>query len=341
MRRSLLKKLRAKLSDSLVYSESAIQVVGQIGRFDQDIILCDMIEILIEQLGASRSPLRSLAYTEVSLQNLTEFGLTCQLLDLARHHNKTPYSLFSPFLERISVVLAANIVQRPDIFAEATSFIGQNRQSFVQTTLQYTLPALVLARDHQALGLIASIMDRRLGEMLVDNMARILTKIFLDPTQTNRSLAFLVKTVQERGVISVSASSLITSCIVPFVVALIIELGDEDPAISNNATTALINAQNIQSRDVMGGDLGVFLKPHMLGVMTHLNEILHDMRGKKTAAFKQKLIRSLGVLIKLVGDSMASYSPQVSKTSMTATDANRSWRVCKVRWEYRSYAKRR
>lgn len=238
-----------------------------------------------------------------------------QLLDIAKSHGKTPYALIYPFLDRISVTIVRNIRRRPDVVSEAMHFLGQHRSSFVQTTMSYTLPALVLATDKQALEAIAPIVGRNLREVLLDRMTEILTKVYLDPRRTLEAMNFLVGLMREgmdqNASQAITSSTLIASCHMTFAVTLIIELGDEDPQVVQTASRALRKAQAAKESG-KGNDLGAFLKPVMLGILTQLNDTLHDMRGKKTVAFKCKLIRSLGALIELVGDSMSAYSPQVS-----------------------------
>ena len=194
-------------------------------------------------------------------------------------------------------------------------FIGYTRQNFFETTLRYTVPALVLSRNRKALEVVAAIVKKGLGVILLDNTAHILSKVFLHPQSTGAGLAFLINLLRHltRGQpnMDLSTSSLMTTCIVPFVVSLVVELGDEDITLSSNATAALMKAQKQQTSQTMGPDLGSFLKPHMLGVISQLSEMLHDIQGKKTVAYKRKIIRSLGALIGLVGDSMSSFSPQV------------------------------
>ena len=238
-----------------------------------------------------------------------------QLVDLAKHYRKSPYFLIYPYMDQVSVAVVRNVRRRPDVVAEATNLLGQTRQNFVQTTLSHTLPALVLETDIEALETIAGIVGRRLVEILLDHMAEILVKVFLTADLTDKCLAFLVKLFKanmEPGADRhVSGASLITSCHLNFAVALIVELSDATN--KGPAERALKKAQEITSPGA-SSDIGAFLKPIMLGIMTHLNETLHDIRGKKTVEFKCKLIASLGSLISLVGDSMASYSPQVMAT---------------------------
>ncbi|WVR00045.1 hypothetical protein IAU59_007187 [Kwoniella sp. CBS 9459] len=186
-------------------------------------------------------------------------------------------------------------------------------ENFLETTLHHTLPALVLAQNYQALGLIASVVKQRLGVLIMDHIAPILARVFLDVSRTDMSLNFLVTKIQSMTNPSakaqpvISAASLMTACIVDLLVMLIVELGDDDRAKREAARSALEKAQHRQGNRE---DLGAYLKPHMLGVISQLNDMLHDILGKKTVDSKRKIIRSLGRLIRLVGDSMASFSPQ-------------------------------
>ena len=59
-------------------------------------------------------------------------------------------------------------------------------------------------------------------------------------------------------------------------------------------------------------DLGTFLKPWMLGVISNLNDMLQDVQGKKTIAEKRIILRSLGALIVHIGPAISNVAPQVS-----------------------------
>ena len=60
---------RLKLADLLAVGlptrETAILLLGDFGRHSSDNELCSILELLLQQLGSSSAPLRSLAYTEV------------------------------------------------------------------------------------------------------------------------------------------------------------------------------------------------------------------------------------------------------------------------------------
>lgn len=64
-RRTSRSKIVNLLKDSLPARETAIMVLSNMGRNSKEDDLCDVLEVLLQQLGSSSAPLRSLAYTEV------------------------------------------------------------------------------------------------------------------------------------------------------------------------------------------------------------------------------------------------------------------------------------
>jgi serine/threonine-protein kinase ATR len=223
-------------------------------------------------------------------------------------------------MERIAALLAKNIVRHPDIVVETMSLIGYTRKAFFTITLPYTIPALVMIQDRQALESISSIVSSPLGYLLFDHAGLILSKLFLCD-RVEGSFDFLIKMLRELTSTEVNQDSVLTSCAVPFIVSMVVELGDEDRKVVDTAVKALHRAQKEFVKKDKDKDkdteLGSFLKPHMLGIISQLNERLHDLQGKKSVEEKNKIIRSISQLIGRVGNSMASFSPQVGRVYQT------------------------
>jgi serine/threonine-protein kinase ATR len=216
-------------------------------------------------------------------------------------------------MERIAALLAKNIVKHPDIVVETMSLIGYTRKAFFTITLPFTIPALVMISDRQALESISSIVGSPLGYLLFDHAGLILSKLFLCD-RVEGSFDFLINLLRELTGSEVTKDSVLTSCAVPFIVSMVVELGDEDKKVTETAVKALQRAHREFNKDKgQDADLGSFLKPHMLGIISQLNERLHDLQGKKSVEEKRKIIRSINQLIGRVGNTMASFSPQVSQ----------------------------
>ena len=59
-------------------------------------------------------------------------------------------------------------------------------------------------------------------------------------------------------------------------------------------------------------DLGNFLKPWMLGIISDMNDMLQDVQGKKSVSEKCQILRGLAALINNIGPTISNVAPQVS-----------------------------
>lgn len=303
--RQFLEKLSPIFQEPPSLQETAILLLGDMGRIANEKDIGEILEILLERLGSKSTQLRSVAYT--------------QLTDIATYRGKQPYNLLSPYLDRISVQLAECLVPRPDVVAETMQFIGYTRQAFftLEAARKNVVPTLVLRHNREALETLSGILGQRLGLLLIEEAANILAKLFLHPQCTTAALEFVVTLLNEqlsnsRNTSSTTVDKYVRLSIVPLLVTIAIELGDENESTKHVASRALTNVQ--RSVGTESGDLGSFLKPHMLGILASMTEQL--MTPRTTADHKRKIIRSIGQLIELVGHSMASFSPQVGDPFM-------------------------
>lgn len=299
---SILLKLPALFNSSLPIQETATLLVGDIGRNATDAALVEVLEILLKQFGSSSAPLRSSAYT--------------QIVDIAAHRQKQPYNLLSPYLDRIGLLLAECLVPSPEVVAETMYFIGYTRQAFftLDAVRKTVIPQLVIRQNRAALEIMATIVGQLLGHILIDEGPAILAKIFLTPRSTTPALNFVNSLLNEainNRTASGKLDQYIRASIVPLVVTVVIELGDEEPAAQEVATQALHAVQRAEHDSGESVDLGAFLKPHMLGILATMTEQL--MAPKTALDNRRKIIRSIGKLISLVGYSMSSFSPQVGE----------------------------
>jgi serine/threonine-protein kinase ATR len=281
----------------LPVQETAVRLLGDLGRAADDKELAEIVEILIKQFGSKNSHLREIVYI--------------QLGDIATYRNKTPYNLLLPYLDRISVLLAESLVTSGTINGHTIDFIGYKSEAFykLEAPRKNVVPTLVLRQNRPALDSIAGILQQRLPMMLIEEAPNILAKVFLAPQHTDRCLHFVMSILGERVADNksrVTVETYVRTQIVALVVNIMVELGGQSIDGQEFATQALHNVQRYVE-DV--GDLGSFLKPHMLGI---LHKVSEDLMMPKTTAHKVNIIRSIGKLIQLVGDSMASFSAQVS-----------------------------
>lgn len=299
IQREIIGRFPTLLKGPLRVQETALNLLGDLGRGSPDRELGDILEILIRQLGSTSTIIRSIAYT--------------QLVGIASFRRKQPYNLISPYMERISVLLAECIVPQPMVVAEMMQFIGYNRATFfaLDAARKAVIPTLILLQNRPALEALESILNQRLGVLIVEEGADVLAKIFLTPERTQSSLSFVTTLLGEatnnKSPPQAILSKYIQASIVPLLVKIVVELGDKDKARRDVADRALNALQAAEKKQC--DDLGSYLKPHMLGVLASLTENL--MTPRTPIEHRIKTICSIGFLIELVGDSMASFSPQI------------------------------
>ncbi|XAO25645.1 hypothetical protein I312_104473 [Cryptococcus bacillisporus CA1280] len=230
-------------------AETAVLLLGDLGRLSQGESLCLVLQLLLRQLGSYNAPLRSLAYTECTPSR--------------QYHSLSLYDLRDHAVHRF----------------HSTELLAHNIAA-------YTTSACTVAQPRSPN-----------------------TCVFLHPQQTADSLDFLVDLIRSmthgysENEPRITVESLMGSCMVDLMVILVVELGDQDKAVRRAAKLGLSKAMAYQRT---GTDLGAFLKPYMLGVISQLNDMLHDVLGKKSVEYKKKIIRSMGVLIKLIMASLQS-----------------------------------
>ena len=64
-------------------------------------------------------------------------------------------------------------------------------------------------------------------------------------------------------------------------------------------------------------DLGNFLKPWMLGIISDMNDMLQDVQGRKSVSEKCQILRGLTALINNIGPTISNVAPQVSRRFFT------------------------
>lgn len=224
--------------------------------------------------------------------------------------------MLSPFFGQLSPVLVSG---KLDLLNEATQFLGVSRITFVETTLQYTVPHAVLNRDKPVLENIAGLVNRPLGLLLIEHpmlMPHILKAMFMQ--KQNRLVpetsAWLMEVLQvlKHGDAPIALSNLVSTHLTNLLVEIIIDLGDDikrpDAEI---ALKRVFLAMNPQSSADFATSFANWLKSNMLGIITGISDTMHDVRGRKSAGDKAKIVRSLGSLIRHVGISMSGFSSQV------------------------------
>ncbi|KAJ7581045.1 hypothetical protein C8J56DRAFT_793738 [Mycena floridula] len=296
--------------DKATVKETVLVIVGTMGRTGNPDVLGHVLCFLVAQLGRSNAVLN---------------GLACmQILAITKFHKKpSPYPLLLPYLDKIAPFVVSRICTQPSLLMEYCRLVSIAPADFITLTLPRTLPSLFASRELKVLETVARELSIALPFLLLKHSHDILAHIFLlpDSAQTISCLAFVVQVLTDaRSDVSIDVHSVVKSCVVSLLAEIVVILGDENRAIADQAVPALKKVQ--QALNPPRGnhaipDLGAFLKSYMLGLISRINDMLQDVRGKKNLRSKQKIIRSLGHLVELIGSSVSNVAPQIMATFQT------------------------
>ncbi|KAF8214176.1 hypothetical protein K438DRAFT_1902229 [Mycena galopus ATCC 62051] len=305
----LFSQLNEALDGSKIQvKETLLVTAGLIGKTKNREVLGQVLCFLIAQIGSSNPVVR---------------GTACmQVIAVAKHHNKSVMAIMLPYFDQIAPFLVLRMCTQPELLVESCRIMHVSPEDFISTTLPRTLPHLFAACEVRVIEAIGKALNSKPSTLLLNNSADILTHLFLlrGPGQTNKAMVCLLNVLMDSAnQKGIDTHSVVKSSIVQLIAQLVIVMGDEDPDIANSAIPALKKVERVMVPENAASppDLAGFLKTYMLGVVTYVNEMLRDGRGKISVVMKRKILRSLGHMVKLIGPSISTVAPQIMATFQT------------------------
>ncbi|KXN89480.1 Protein kinase rad3 [Leucoagaricus sp. SymC.cos] len=293
-----------------IMKETVVIAVGKMGKTKHPDILGQVLCFLIAQLGQ---------------QNLVIKGVaSIQLTELSRFHHKAPYTLVSPYLDHIAQFLVSKIVASPSLMVEACRFLSMAPSDFIMVTASRTFPRLFASCDAKAVEAVSRRVGQKASTLFLSHSPEILAHIFMLPQPREaEATSFVLKILADASQSeAISLQMIVRLSLVKLLGELVIAMGDESSDIKQLAIGAVTKIERIINSSAKGGnqspvDLSAFLKTQMLGLVSHVNDMLQDVQGKKTAAVKRKIIRGLGALILQIGPAVTYVAPQIMATFQT------------------------
>lgn len=325
---SLFATHQALLADSSPkFQEAAIISLGRLGRINREEILEQVLLQLTLQLNG-RILLRSCAYLQIT--------------QLAAHYRCSVYALLSPHFAAISPPVVERMTSAPNLFIEVLNLTNQNQAKFLQATIPFTLPAIIASRNAKVLELIVGALGTNTAKLCLEQAPAILKHYLLLPAgQRDRNIQTYLDTIRKESAQEVPLKGLYRSYIGEILGHLVACLGDAqrrpmavDGLRHIEGVLSADKADRSRSKTVSGGDLSVFLREEILGILAWLNDDLMSVNGKKTPSFKAMVARSIGVFIEVIGSSISIVAPQIMATLSSTLQVTElrlatldSWRI--------------
>ncbi|KAJ7228144.1 hypothetical protein GGX14DRAFT_547392 [Mycena pura] len=293
--------------------ETLLVAVGLMGRTKNVEVLGHVLSFLAAHLGSSNLVLR---------------GTACmQIIAVADHHNKSVLATMLPYFDQIAPFLILRMCTHPELFVEACRMMHVLPEDFISTTLSRTLPHIFAACEVKVMEAIGKALNSKPSTLLLNHSPEILAHLFLlpGPGKTEKALSCLLSVLTDSAhQKEIDLHSVVKSSIVQLIAQLVIVMGDEEPGTANNAIPALkkveramMDSGNSKSDQHSKSDLPTFLKTYMLGVVSYVNDMLRDGRGKIAVPVKRRVLRSLGLMVKLIGPAISTVAPQIMATFQT------------------------
>ncbi|KZS97819.1 hypothetical protein SISNIDRAFT_472705 [Sistotremastrum niveocremeum HHB9708] len=269
------------------------------------------------------------------------------LTKVAKARQKSPYSLLSPFMHQVGPFVVSRWVSQPSLVHELCRFLTLSPPDFISATLAQSLPHLVATRNTKVLEKVAQQLHTLPSTLILQSTHGVLAHVFLslEPSETQRGLAFLVRILQDAAPddekAHVTVDLIVKSCLIPLLGELVIALGNQGDQNLHQAAKALREVEAILHSPIGGpvsqsdtSDIPSFLRPYLLGIIQHMNDTLGDVHGKKPVDIKRQVIRSIGVLVEVLGQSISSVSPQVMATMQSMVCISELTNVTLEAWDH-------
>ncbi|BGO96796.1 Serine/threonine-protein kinase MEC1 [Rhodotorula toruloides] len=285
-------------------TETALQLVGSLARVaePQGLLECEALARLLRLLGHRNSFIKSLA--------------KLQITQVASHRGIKPYALVQPHFATLSPALLSSTTT----LTAALEVFHQSRESLLRITREHTIPGIILHDKQALLCQVAEASRTTIPEMLCDPpvASAVLAHLYMQPDdQRQRGLKVLMR--ECRGVV---LAKLLESINIPLVYKLALELGDEDQMVAAQAERGLKAVERARLGHAASAhiDPAHVLKNAIVGILSHMNRGLHEAGHQRPLREKQKIIRSLDAITRMVGRAIAGFSPQIMATLQTALE---------------------
>ncbi|KAJ3219045.1 hypothetical protein HK099_004838 [Clydaea vesicula] len=293
--------------------DTIIWVTGEIGRISQNSLPL-VIRFYLEILSENKLSLSSLVYSQAT--------------EIAKHRNQNLEQLFQLHLEDISIFLINKIkIEEDFLLVEniSTTFFKLDLRSFLTLSLQYILPHLVLSHNESVLNMIAKIVEKQVGLILVEKIQYIMFQILLNNDKRTK-LEFFLNLLNSGG--NYDIVDVAKTCSTDLVEKLAIELGD--PNNRKKAETELNYVRQLNECEVLSD----FLQTYLLRVLININKNINlNEEVQADIPYQIKLLKSLNEMIKMIGRNIYTMLSQIMATLQTALNFPHLQGASLLSWE--------
>jgi hypothetical protein len=312
----LIADLKAALDDegdANDLQETSLIAMGSLCTVLQGRFLVDVILALLAKLAHPNLGLRALVHEQIGKISASKQMPFAKLIEMHKHE--------------IYPVIVESLLTAPELIEEMSGAIfDMDTQHLLHHTLPFTLPRIIMQQSVALFKELARRLQVSVPQLLVPNFHHIFCYLLVEgtPKQLDDSFRFFDQLMPQWS----NPTILLKSCVNKLLDQLTLLLADSDkrPKVETAFVTIsrLLPLQDGVDDDHMEvvGDTATtisnFLRPFFLGIMDFLSVLLHKGRSQSGQQHDNdemdRVLRSLSVLIRLIGPHLNNFRPKVMAT---------------------------
>ncbi|KAL9604378.1 MAG: hypothetical protein Q9219_000566 [cf. Caloplaca sp. 3 TL-2023] len=300
----------------LALQETCILAWGQVANVSSGDETNIVLVRLVEYLGHTNPLVCCLAYDE--------------LQRICNHSSSSALRFLAPYWRTLAPIVVQDLQRRPQIAQYLSDLLSLTVSELLRITQIFTLPYLVLTRQHDLLQRLSAACGRSIQEVCMENnnMSAILAYIMLRSSGEAEVAIMTAFHGISPEFTNVNCSELVKAEPVLIASELLKAAGDLDEAAKPNAyeslhfLASLLYGKHGTPRGTARKNTvtGSFFENHVLGIMTCLSDTINESKGMQILAEKIRCLRAIQEMISIARSNVNSALPQIFACLRSAID---------------------
>ncbi|ELR24297.1 uncharacterized protein ACA1_170660 [Acanthamoeba castellanii str. Neff] len=298
-------------SDTNSLQETSLIALGSLCTVLQGRFLVEVILSLLGKLAHPNLGLRALVHEQIGKVSASKQVPFAKLIEMHKHE--------------IYPIIIESLLTAPELVEEMSGAIfDMDTQHLLHHALPFTLPRIVMQQSVALFKELARRLRVSVPQLLVPNFHHIFCYLLVEGThkQLDESFRFFAQLMPQWS----NPGILLKSCVNKLLDQLTLLLADPDKRPKVEAAFVTVSRllppqEGADDRVEIVGDsattISNLLRPFFLGIMDYLSVLLHKGRSQSAQPDNDEMdrvLRSLSVLIRLIGPHLNNFRPKVMAT---------------------------
>lgn len=305
------------INDKVYLAESTIMSWGLLAMASEGERLNAIIFKLIDFLGSSNSFQSSIAFHELQV--------------IASAKDKTPWQLLSPVMPTLSLMIAKQLLTRPNMGQRIAELVGLSVSTILARTETQTVPYLLTYYKTDLIGEISKATGKKKLELVLDNRAKIFAVLLTSIVDVSEGKlhSILSNVCPEFKTLALADLIVLIPTVWEILKMYSAELKNEE-----KIKASISFVFRITSGEESKQAFSQFFERHILGVVQQFSDAIHDTKGLQPYVEKLKALNAIELLVQIAGSSIVSALPQIITCLQAALEVDllretslRCWRI--------------